>query len=140
MPGLLPLTKLTLAVSALVQFVFGAADLFAKPLVDAFLWPPPLEAWPTLALQYNGALYLASALGAAYALSQDHWYAARTYLAIAGPYNALSIVLALLAAATPPGIPPIMWLYVVLALVYVPVVAWVWSRESARAALPATAG
>ena len=128
--GLLPLTKLVLAVSAVVQLIFGAADLFAKPLVDTLLWPPPLEPWPVVALQYNGALYLASALGAAYALRQDSWVAARTYLAIAGPYNALSIVLALLAATAPRGIPLIMWVYVVLAVIYVPLVAFVWTRES----------
>jgi hypothetical protein len=130
--SLLPFTRLVLGVSALVQTIFGLADLFAKPVVDALLWPAPLEPWPTLGLQYNGALYLACALGAAYALRQDHWVAARTYFAIAGPYNALSIVLAVLAAASSPGIPPILWVYVVLALIYVPAVAFVWSREAPR--------
>lgn len=54
----------------------------------------------------------------------------RTYLAIAGPYNVLSIVLALMAAASIRGIPPIMWLYVVLAFIYIPLVAWSWRREA----------
>lgn len=129
---LLPFTRLVLGVSAVVQLVFGLADLFAKPLVDAFLWPPPLEPWPLLALQFNGALYVACALGAAYALRQDTWVAARTFLLIGGSYNAFSIALALLAAATPPGIPPIVWLYLVLALIYVPAVAYAWRREAAR--------
>lgn len=132
MTSLQPLTRLVLAVSAIVQTIFGLADLLAKPLVDAILWPPPLEPWPALALQYNGALYLACALGAAYALRQDSWVAARTYLAIAGPYNVLSIILALLAAMTPPGIPLMLWVYVLLALIYVPLVAVVWRRESSR--------
>lgn len=130
---LLPLTKLVLTVSALVQLLFGLADLFAKPLVDAVLWPPPLEPWPRLALQYNGAIFVASALGAVYALRQGHWIAARTYLAIAGLYNALSIVFALLAALAGPAIPPIMWVYVALALAYVTLVVLVWARQAGRA-------
>jgi hypothetical protein len=55
------------------------------------------------------------------------------YLAINGPFVAISVVLTLLAARTPPGLPLILQLYIVLALLYTPQVLWVWRQESARA-------
>jgi len=53
-------------------------------------------------------------------------------LAIAGPFVAGSVILTLLAAVTPPGIPLILWIYILLALLYTPQVVWVWRKESAR--------
>jgi hypothetical protein len=128
-------TKVVLLTSAVVQFVFGAAALFSQSLWNRFFMPPPLvPSQPTLMLQFFGLLFLTNSFGAAYALIQNNWIAARMYLAINGPFVAGSIILTLLAALTPPGIPPILWGYIVLALLYVPQVIWVWRQESARQA------
>ena len=54
------------------------------------------------------------------------------YLAINGPFVALSILVTVLAALTPPGIPLILYIYILLALLYTPQVVWVWYQESAR--------
>jgi hypothetical protein len=125
-------TKVVLLTSAVVQFVFGAAALFSRSLWNSFFMPPPLEpSGPTLMLQFFGLLFLTNSFGAAYALVQDNWIAARMYLAINGPFVAISIILTLLAALTT-GIPLILWGYIVLALLYVPQVVWVWRQESAR--------
>jgi len=95
--------------------------------------PPPLPpSGPPLLLQYFGLLFLTNSLGAAYALIQDNWIAARMYLAINGPFVALSIVVTVLAMLTPPGIPLILQLYILLALLYTPQVVWVWRQESLR--------
>ncbi len=128
---LLPLTKLVLLVSAAVQLVMSLAALFAPALVRSILYPPPLEPSGTLAIQFFGAFYLASAFAAVYALRQNDWIAARTYLALAGPFVALCVVLTLIAALTPPGVPPIMWIYLGLSAAYLPIVAWVWRQQTA---------
>lgn len=128
--SLLPWTKLLLAVSGLTQFVFGLVMIVATGLVNSFFWPPPFEPVPDLSLRYLGVLYLAMALGAAYALAKNDWRTARTYLVIAGPYVALCLTLAFLAAITPPGVPLVMWLYVFLSILYLPQVVWVWRQQS----------
>jgi hypothetical protein len=131
--SLLPLTKLVLAVSAVVLGVFGLSWLVAPGFVNSVLWPPPFQPIPPLWLRYDAALYLTMSLGGAYALYQNNWIAARSYLAITGPYIAMNIVLTLVAALTPPGVPLVMWAYLALALVYLPTVVWVWLQETARA-------
>jgi len=130
---LLPWTKVVLGTSAVVQFVFGAAALLSASLWNSVFMPAPLAlSQPVLLLQFFGWLFLTNCLGAAYALRQNNWIAARMYLAIAGPFVAGSVILTLLAAVTPPGIPLILWIYILLALLYTPQVVWVWRKESAR--------
>ena len=130
---LLRWTKVVLATSAVVQFIFGAAALFSQSLWNSLFMPLPLPpSGPPLLLQFFGLLFLTNSLGAAYALIQDNWIAARMYLAINGPFVALSILVTILAALTPPGIPLILYLYILLALLYTPQVVWVWRQESAR--------
>lgn len=131
--SILPLTKLVLALSAVTQTVFGLVMMFVPGLVNNVFWSSPFEAVPAISLRYQGVLYLAMALGAAYALIQDDRMAARTYLVIAGPYVVLCVLLAIIAAVTPPGVPPIMWLYVGLSALYLPLAAYVWRQESVRA-------
>ncbi len=133
---LLPLTKLVLAVSAIVQIISGLVGLLGAELARSILYPPPLTPVPVLAMQYVGAFYLANALGAASALRQNEWHAARTYLIIAGTFVAISLIVTLVSALTPPGLPAIFWLFIALSLIYLPLVAWAWRQESARAKRP----
>lgn len=130
--SLLPLTRLVLIVTTVVLFVFGLSWLVAPGFVNSVLWPPPFQPIPPLWLRYDAALYLALSAGGAFTLRQNTWIAARTYLGITGPYIAFNIVLTLVAAATPPGVPPVMWAYLALAVVYLPTVVWVWLKEMAR--------
>jgi low temperature requirement protein LtrA len=130
---LLPWTKIVLVVSTIVQLVFGLLAVFAPALMNAVFLPPPLEPSGVLVYHYFGGLYLANSLGAAYALYQNNWIAARTYLAISGPFIALSVLFTLLAAVTPPGVPVMVWLYVLLSILYLPALVWAWREESARA-------
>lgn len=132
-PSLMRWTKVVLATSAVVQFIFGVVALFSPALWNSVFMPPPLSpSGPPLLLQYFGLLFLTNSLGAAYALLQNNWIAARMYLAINGPFVAISILLTGLEALTPPGIPLILQLYILLALLYTPQVIWVWRQESAR--------
>ena len=130
--SLLPLTRLVLVVTIVVLFVFGLSWLVAPGFVNTVLWPPPFQPIPPLWLRYDAALYLALSAGGAYTLRQNNWIAARTNLAITGPYVTFNIILTLLAAATSPGVPPVMWAYLALAVVYAPTVVWVWLKETGR--------
>lgn len=131
--SLMPFTKLVLAVSALTQTIFGLEGILTPELVRSLTWPPPFEPIPSLWLRYDGATFIAMALGAAFAFRQNNWLTARTYLVIAGPMVLMQIILTVLASLTPPGVPPIGWLYLLLAIIYVPAVIYVWRKESARA-------
>jgi hypothetical protein len=128
--SLLPVTRLVLIGAAAVQLVTGLEAIFAPDLVHGITWPPPFEPVPPLWLRYDGAIYLAMALGAAWALWRDEPPAARGFLVIAVPYVAAAVVITLVAAVTPPGIPPIAWLYVVLGGVFVALGTFAWSSES----------
>jgi hypothetical protein len=130
MPSLLSLTKLVLAVSALVQLIMTVAAFFLPSLTQNLLSPDP--SIPVLANQYIGAFYLAGAIGAAYAFMQDNWIAARTYLAGAFVLIVAFVIITLLGLLSPSGLQPIAWAYVFLSVIYLPVVAWVWRQESAR--------
>jgi len=82
-------------------------------------------------LRFDGAVYIAMGLGALYALYQNSWSAARAFLVIGASYVAISTVLSILAIVTPPGAPLMLWVYVVLALMYLPLVVIAWVRQSA---------
>ena len=129
---LLPLTKLVLAVSAVVQVVMALAGFFAPDLTRTFL--SPNTQIPTIDINYIAGFYLAGAVGAAYAFRQNVWIAARTYLASAFVLITIFAIITIVGALTPPGLEPVSWLYVLLSVLYLPVVAWVWRQESARAA------
>ena len=131
--SLLPLTKFGIVMSAVVPFVFALAQLFAPGLLDSFLWAPPFEPIPAVALRYIAASYLALTLGGAYTLQKNSWSTARGFLAVAGSYVAIAVIVSLVSAATPPGVPPILWLYVFLGIIYVALLPVAWRRESARA-------
>ncbi|MBX3081999.1 MAG: hypothetical protein KF716_10235 [Anaerolineae bacterium] len=128
--GLLPFTRLVLIVSAVVQLIFGAVGLFLVPLWNSFFWTSPLPAWPDAAMHFASLNYLATAIAALYALQRGTWESARTYFAFSFPYIILSVIIALITAADP-GVPTIMWLYVLLSVLYLPAVAYAW-RSQAR--------
>lgn len=131
--SLLPFTRLVLIVSAVVQFILALVALLAPQLVHTVTWPPPFEPIPVLWMRYDAVTFIAMGLGAVYGLRTNNWLTARTYLLIAGLMVAAELVITLLAAATPPGIPPIAWLYIVLAAIYVPLVFWTWRAQAAQA-------
>jgi hypothetical protein len=126
--SLLPLTKLVLAVSGVVQLVFGLAGVFAPSLARSLLAvqaDPPL-----LAVQFVGAVYLANCAAAFYALRQNQWVSARTYLLGAALFVALAVAITLEAAISPQGIQPTAWLYLFLSALYLPVVVYMWLQET----------
>ncbi len=125
---LLPLTKLVLIVTAVVQLVMAVAA-FVLPDLTRSLLSPSTES-PIISIQYVGAFYLAGAIASAYAFRQDNWVAARTYLLNAGIFVALAIVVTLINL--PSGVQPISYVYLLLSIIYVPLVIWVWRQESAR--------
>ena len=129
---LLPLTRLVLTVSAIVLTVFGLELLFAPRSIHNITWPPPFEPVPPVWMHYDGATWIALAVGALYSLRQNNWLTARTYLVIAGLMVALQVIVTVITAITPPGVPAIVWLYFLLAIIYLPIVFVVWRQESAR--------
>jgi hypothetical protein len=131
-PPLLPFTRLVLIVSGVVQAVMALAGFVAPDFTGAVLSPAPQP--PTAAIYYVAGFYLAGAVAAFYALRQNQWIAARTYLASAFVLIAAFLIITIIGLLTPPGLQPVSWLYVLLSVLYLPVVAWVWRQESARTA------
>jgi hypothetical protein len=131
--GLLPFTRLVLAVSAVVQAVFGVVGLFFTDLWNDVFWTDPLPPWPTEVARFAFLNYLATAMAAAYALRRANWEAARVYFAFSFPYIVLSVAAAV-GTAIDPGVPAIRWLYVALSAMYLPAVAYAWVRETRRGA------
>jgi hypothetical protein len=127
--ALLPLTRLVLGVSAVVQLIFGVLGLFLTDLWNRLIWTTPLLPWPNEAAHFAFINYLATAAAAAYALYQGRWSGARVYLVFAFIYNLLSLIVVFITAANS-GVPAIMWLLVALGVIYLPIVAVVWQRQS----------
>ncbi len=130
---LLPLTKLLVAASGAVPFLFGLLQVFAPDFVNKNLWPPPLEPIPDVVLLFLAAAYFSLTIGAVWVLRRNDWATATGYLAFSISYVALSIVAALTAATRDDGVPGIMWVYVALACIYVPLGVVCWRQQSARA-------
>lgn len=128
--ALLPFTKLTLIVTAVVQIIMALAG-FVTPSLAGSLLAPGMN-WTQMTIHYIAAFYLAGAVTSLYALRQDNWIAARTYLLNAGIFVALAIVVTLLNAGE--GLQIIAYPYLLLSVIYVPVVVYVWLKESKRAA------
>ncbi|MDQ3930539.1 MAG: hypothetical protein M3328_15520 [Chloroflexota bacterium] len=129
--SLLPFTKLVLAVSAVVQLVFGVVGLLFTDLWNSFFWTAPLPAWPKEVANFAFLNYLATAVAAGYALYQDKWSGAKVYFAFSFPYIVMSVIAVLVTAANP-GVPLIMWLYVLLSVLYLPAVAYAWYSQSRK--------
>ncbi len=129
--GLLPFTRLVLAVSAVVQLVFGVVGLLFTDLWNSFFWTAPLAPWPKEVANFAFLNYIATAIAAAYALYQGKWSGARVYFAFSFPYIVMSVI-AVLVTAVSPGVPLIMWLYVLLSVIYLPAVAYAWNSQSRR--------
>jgi len=126
-----PLTRLILLLSALVPLVFSLFQLFLPSLANSLLWPPPFEPIPAVALRYLAAVYWALGVGGFYALMQNRWEVARGYLMFAGPYVIISMVFSIITAILPPGVPVIVWLYILLAAIYTVLFFIVWRQEAA---------
>lgn len=129
--ALLPFTRLVLAVSAAVQLVFGVVGLLFTDLWNSFFWTAPLAPWPREVATFAFLNYIATAVAAAYALYQGKWSGARVYFAFSFPYIVMSVIAVLVTAASP-GVPTIMWLYVLLSVLYLPAVAYAWASQSRR--------
>ena len=126
---LLPFTKLVLGVSAAVQLLFGVVGLFALDLWNDVFWTDPLPPWPDEVARFAFLNYVATGIAAVFALRQDRWSGARVYLVFSYTYIVMSLVVAILTAIEP-GVPPIMWGYVALSVIYLPAVAYAWVRQS----------
>jgi len=129
---LLPLTRLVLVVSAVVQAVMALAGFVAPDFTRTVLSPSTQS--PTIAIYYVSGFYLAGAVGAFYAFRQNEWIAARTYLASAFALIAAFLIITVIGLLMPPGLQPVSWLYVLLSVLYLPTIAWTWRQESARTA------
>ena len=129
---LLPFTKLVLGVSAAVQLLFGVVGLFAVDLWNDLFWSDPLPPWPDEVARFAFLNYLATGIAALFALRQGTWRGAKVYFAFSFPYIVMSLIVALWTAVDP-GVPPIMWAYVALSVIYLPAVAYAWIRQSRSA-------
>ena len=126
---LLPFTKFVLVVSAVVQLIFAVIGLFLTDLWNNLIWSAPLTPWPKEVASMAFLSYVATAAAAAYALYQGNWSGARVFLVFGFVYNLLSVITVFIIA-TSISVPPIMWVLVALGIIYLPVVAYIWQRQS----------
>ena len=128
----LHLTRYVLITGITGHLLFGVVTLFLPQLIHHYLWPPPLEQVPDLWLRYDAAVDLALAFSGIYALLQNNWIAARTFLFMSGGYVALLFVVTIVFLLTVHGRPLMIWLYILLGLLYLPLILVTWRQESAR--------
>jgi hypothetical protein len=126
---LLPLTKLILIATALTLTAFTIIEIFIPGLVRSFLWPLPFEPVPDAWLRYNAMTNIGLVAASLYILNQNDWTAARPYVLSTLVLNAFDIICSLLLAISGP-VPAILWLYVLLALIYVPAIILAWRQQS----------
>jgi hypothetical protein len=124
-----PLTRSALLISGVVPAIFALIMIFAPDLQNSLVFPPPFEPQGRAIMLFTAASYLAFTAGMIYSFTQQDWNVARGFLAVSGSYNILSMVVTLLLAVTPPGVPLIAWLYFVLALIYVALLVIVWRQQ-----------
>jgi hypothetical protein len=127
---LLPVTKLVLIVSAVTQLVFAAIGLLLLNVWNGLIWTAPLPPYPVEIARMDFLTYIATAAAAIFAVYQGKWSGAKVFLVFGFLYNLLCIVIVILNATTT-GVPPILWLLVALAVIYLPVVAYVWRQQEA---------
>jgi hypothetical protein len=128
---LLPQTRFVVAMSALVPAVFSLPMLFAPDFWNDHVLPQPFDPTPRVILGYIAGAYLALTIAGVYVLWRNDWPTARGYLAYSATYNALAIVVSVIAAATGDGAPGRVWLYVALAVAYVALTTALWRRQEA---------
>lgn len=129
--ALLPITRLAVIVSGVVPAVFALVMILAPNLLNSLFWPPPFEPLGQAIRLYSAASYLAYTAGMIYTLGRNDWRVAQGFLWVAGVYNALSVVVSLVLAVTAPGIPAIVWLYILLAIIYLVLLALAWRQQQA---------
>ena len=122
-------TRLALIVTAASLFVFALVDLFLPSLIHDTLWPAPFERQPDLWLRYDGLFTIAMAVGAVYVLRVNTWPVARLYLLICAVWVALDLVLSLVTVLAASGAPATIWLYIVLAVLYLGLVGYSWRQQ-----------
>jgi hypothetical protein len=127
---LLPLTRLVLIGTALTLTVFAIIEILVPALIRSVLWPVPFEPVPDAWLRYNALTNIGLIVASLYILRQNDWAAARPYLISTVVLNGLDILYSVLLAVSTP-VPAILWLYVVLAVIYVIAIIVAWRQQSA---------
>ena len=121
-------TKLVLIVSALVQLFFGIVGFFFTDVWNSIFWSAPLPAWPEPVADFAFLNYLATGISALFALYQGTWDGAKVYFAFSFPYIVFSMLLSVVIGATT-GVPPILWAYVTLSVLYLPAIVSAWMLQ-----------
>ena len=131
-PALANRTRFTLFVGITGHLTLGLITLFLPGVIHNYLWPPPLEPVPNLWLRYDAVVDLAFALGGVYAFQQNNWIAVRTFLFTSGGYVTLLLAVTIVFLLTVQDQPLVIWLYVLLAFLYLPLIFLTWRKESGR--------
>lgn len=122
------LTKLLLALWAVVTVPGGLLLVFYPPFATLVVWPPPLEAIPTFHAQMNGAIGIGTGAASLLALWRNRWGSAEPLIALYAAYAVFAEYVALSQAAAGP-VPPQVWFYVVLGVFYLVSFVIVWRRQ-----------
>jgi len=125
---LLLLTKILLALWAVVTIPAGLLLIFYPPLANSIVWPPPLEAIPPFHAQLNGAIGIGTGVASVVALQQNRWGSARPMVALYITYALSAEYVALTQVASAP-VPLQVWFYVILGGFYLVSSSLIWGRQ-----------
>ncbi len=125
---LLTLTKILLALWALVTIPGGLLLIFYPPFATSIVWPPPLEAIPPFHAQLNGALGIGTGTASLLALRQNRWGGAQPMIGLYVAYSIFAEYTALTKVAAGP-VPFQVWFYAILGVFYLASSFVIWRRQ-----------
>lgn len=125
---LLTLTKILLALWAVVTIPGGLLVIFYPPFATSVVWPPPLEAIPAFHAQLNGAIGIGTGVASLLTLRQNRWGGAQPMVALYVAYAVSAEYVALTRVATGP-VPFQVWFYIILGAFYLVSSFLVWRRQ-----------
>ena len=125
---LLTLTKILLALWAVVTIPGGLLVIFYPPFATSVVWPPPLEAIPAFHAQLNGAIGIGTGVASLLALRQNRWGGAQPMVALYVAYAVSAEYVALTRVATG-AVPFQVWFYIILGAFYLVSSFLVWGRQ-----------
>lgn len=124
------LTKILLALWAIVTIPGGLLLLFVPNFGNTVVWPAPLAPIPDIHAHFNGALGIGTGLASVLALRQNRWGGALPLIGMYVVYAIFAEYTAILAISQ--GAVPIqIWFYVVLGIFYLVSSFLVWRQQGA---------
>jgi len=125
---LMLLTKIMLALWALITVPGGLLVIFYGPFATSIVWPPPLAAIPTFHAQLYAAIAIGTGVGSLVVLRQNRWGSAQSMIALYFA-NAVFAEYAAFAQVAAGPVPFQVWFYIILGVFYLVSIVVIWRGQ-----------